>query len=176
MKTLYLLRHAKSSWKDESLTDFQRPLAPRGKRAAPAMGAFMAREGHVPDRILCSAARRALDTWDLVEEEMEEALGRELTAEIREDLYHASPESLLAILRDLPDSLTSVLMVGHNPTMEDLASALAGGGDEEALATMHRKYPTGALAILHLPVDRWGEIRQGRAHLHAFVRPRDLGD
>lgn len=174
MRTVYLLRHAKSSWDDPSLDDFDRPLAPRGMKAAPLMGRFMARQGYVPDRIICSAARRARDTWDMAEEEMEEALGRELSTEIREDLYGASPRNVLAMIQALPDSVESVLLVGHNPTMETLALGLAETGDEKELATMERKYPTAALAVLEFPTSSWSDVREGGGHLRAFVRPKDL--
>lgn len=170
MKTIYLLRHAKSSWDDASLSDFQRPLAPRGRKAAPRLGTYMAQHGLVPDRVLCSAARRAVETWQAVSE----ALGDQVEVQVREDLYHATPGSLLDAVRHLSPEVQSVLLIGHNPTFEDLALALAGSGEEEALEELDRKYPTGAMAILDFPVEDWNEVREGTGWLRAFVRPKDL--
>lgn len=170
MKTVCLLRHAKSSWEEPHLADFLRPLAPRGRKAAPRMGAYMARSGLVPDHVLCSAARRAVDTWSLVAP----FLGDNVVVETREDLYHASPEGIMAILGTLPASEESVLVVGHNPTFEELALALAGDGEEKALAALRRKYPTGALAVLEFSRGIWAGIHSGAGYLRRFVRPKDL--
>ena len=170
MKTVYLLRHAKSSWDQPHLTDSLRPLAPRGLKAAPRVGAYMARNSLIPDRVLCSTARRAVETWDFVSTHM----GSSIQVEIREDLDHASPESLLAILQELPDSEEAVLLVGHNPTFGELAFALAGSGREESLEELGRKYPTGGLAILDFPVVSWSELRVGKGFLRGFIHPRAL--
>lgn len=170
VKTLFLLRHAKSSWDDPYLSDSLRPLAPRGRKAAPRMGAYMAQKGFIPDRVLCSVARRAVETWDLVSEELKHTL----EVEIREDLYHATPENILSTLQGLPPYLKSVLLVGHNPTFEELALSLSGKGPKAPMSEMRRKYPTGALAIIDFHVDRWTDVRRGSGHLRDFVRPRDL--
>jgi len=97
-----------------------------------------------------------------------------IQVEVREDIYHASPGSLLSILQDLPDSEEAVLLVGHNPTFEDLAFALAGNGREESLEELGRKYPTGGLAILDFPVASWSEVREGEGFLRDFILPRAL--
>lgn len=170
MKTIYLLRHAKSSWDDPSLPDFHRPLAARGRKAAPRMGAFMARHGHLPDLVLCSAARRAVETWQAVSEVLDD----KVEVQVREDIYHASPGDLLDAVRHLSPEVESVLLIGHNPTFEDLALALAGSGEELALEELDRKYPTGAMAILDFPVEDWKDVREGTGWLRAFVRPKDL--
>ena len=170
VKTVYLLRHAKSSWDQPSLTDDQRPLAPRGIKAAPRVGAHMLREGFVPDRVLCSAARRAQETWELVSE----ALGSGSPVEVLSELYLASPSTLLTLIQGLADDEGSVLLVGHNPTFEDLALALAGTGEEGALDALESKYPTGALAVLEFRVRSWREVRPGIGFLRAFVRPKEL--
>ncbi len=170
MKTIYLLRHAKSSWNDASFPDLQRPLAPRGRKAAPRMGTHMTRHGLVPDRVLCSAARRAVETWQALALPLRD----ETPVEIREDLYHASPGTILEVLRELPAEVDSVLLIGHNPTLEELALALAGSGEQEALEDLERKYPTGAMAILDFPVQEWREVREGTGWLRAFIRPKDL--
>jgi phosphohistidine phosphatase len=134
------------------------------------MGAFMANAGLLPDRVLCSTARRAVETWDLVAEH----LGGSSEVELRDDLYHASAWSLLPILQGLPNSEDVVLLVGHNPTFEDLALTLAGAGAPECLTELNRKYPTGALAVIDFSVGRWQELRAGEGFLRDFVRPRTL--
>ena len=132
----------------------------------------MARAGLIPHRVLCSTARRATQTWDLVSEQ----LTHSIPVEIREDLYHASPGSLLKLLQELPETVETALLVGHNPTFEDLALSLVETGDEEALAQLERKYPTGALCVIDFPVKAWPDIAPATGHLRQFVRPRTLKD
>lgn len=181
MKTVLLLRHAKSSWDDPSLPDFQRPLAPRGRRAAPLMAEYLAEHGLVPDRVLCSAAQRAKETWEIIARALEEDLDPPLPeagpirVELRQDVYHASPRSLLDLLQGLDDAEAMVLLVGHNPTFEDLADILAGSGDLAGLDRMRRKFPTAALAVIDFPVGRWAQVQPAQGYLRAFVRPKDLG-
>lgn len=134
------------------------------------MGAYMGRAGILPDLVYCSTARRAKETWDLVSDQ----LGRPVESEARDDLYHASPRSLIQLIRDLPGFIDSILLVGHNPTFEDLALVLSGGGDEEGLREMAFKYPTGALAVIDFPVQAWNEVKAGEGVLRTFVKPRSL--
>jgi phosphohistidine phosphatase len=170
MKTLLLLRHAKSSWDQPELTDFQRPLAKRGRRAAPRVGTHMAETGMIPSLVLCSAARRARETWEL----LSETLDLDVPVEFREDIYHASPQSLLSLIRGVDDPAESLLLIGHNPAFEELAHVLADTGDPQSRAAMDRKFPTGALAVLDFPVGRWTDVGIGGGHLRKFVRPKDL--
>lgn len=171
MKTIYLLRHAKSDWGDPILDDFDRPLAARGRQAAPRIAAFMRAKGLVPDVVLCSAARRTLETWDYVAPE----LGDEIPVSIRRSLYHGSPGQLLAALRRLPDEVSSVLLVGHSPGIERLAMQFSGtGSDDKALHRLRGKFPTAALAVIAVDTDAWDDIGQGRGRLTHFVRPKDL--
>ena len=170
MKTLLLLRHAKSSWDEPFLSDHERPLAKRGRKAAPRMGMFMAETDLIPDLVLCSTARRAKETWNLASDH----LGDAYQVEILDGLYHASVRSLISMLREVPDSFEKVLMVGHNPTFEDLAMTLVGSGKGEAKREMERKFPTGALAVIDFPEGGWSEIEVGTGHLRDFVKPRSL--
>lgn len=172
MKTLLLLRHAKSSWDDPRLDDFDRPLNPRGRRAAPRMGRWMRDEGWLPERVLCSAARRAIETWKEVEAVLDpESLP---AVEVLRGLYLAEPERILELLGRHGGGAERVLVVGHNPGFHELARALAHGGDPAGLGELRRKFPTGALAILSFPVDGWGEVSTGSGRLERFVRPADL--
>lgn len=169
MKSVYLLRHAKSSWDDKSLADFDRPLADRGREAAPDMGRYMKSKDLVPDAVLVSGARRATETWDLVQPH----LGQPATR-IENNLYMAAPDIVFSWLRQLEDDIDSVLLIGHNPGFEELADRLTGDGKKKALKRMRRKYPTAGLAVLRFPADSWGEIEWGGAFLERFVRPKDL--
>jgi phosphohistidine phosphatase len=171
MKTVYLLRHAKSSWDHPDLPDHDRPLAPRGQKAAPHMAEYLRAEGLTPQRVLCSTATRARETWDAVGPGLASAAP---DIAYRRDVYDADDGDLLAILRGLPDAVDSVMVVGHNPTLEDLAHGLAGGGDAAALARMGEKYPTCALAELQFAAESWSELRRGAGRLVRFVRPKDL--
>jgi phosphohistidine phosphatase len=170
LKTLLLLRHAKSSWDEPFLSDHERPLARRGQKAAPLMGMFIAEAGLVPDLVLCSSARRAQETWNLASDH----IGGPYQVEILDDLYHASVGSLIAMLREVPDALNRVLMVGHNPTFEDLAMTLVGSGSGETERELGRKFPTGALAVIDFPDGGWPEIERGAGYLRDFVKPRSL--
>ncbi|MFO8172838.1 MAG: histidine phosphatase family protein [Longimicrobiales bacterium] len=170
MKTLYLLRHAKSSWEHDGLSDYDRPLAPRGLKAAPRMGRFMAREELIPHRTLCSGALRARETWELVAP----ALGEAVPTEFRPEIYHSSPSSLLELIHGLGKTDESALLVGHNPTFQQLSLSLAGSGDEGALRTIRAKFPTGALAVLDFPYHHWPEVAPGAGYLRMFVPPRSL--
>ncbi len=168
MRRVYLLRHAKSSWKDRSLADRDRPLAGRGKRAAKAVAGHIEAEGIRPDLVLCSSARRSRETLERVEV----GFGERVEARFEPGLYGASESELLARLRALPPEVDSVMIVGHNPGLEDLALALASKGAERARTA--EKYPTAALATIDLPADDWGAIEPGSGELVGYVRPRDL--
>jgi phosphohistidine phosphatase len=169
VKQLYLLRHAKSSWDDPALADHERPLAPRGRRAAARIAEHLRGEGIRPALILCSSSRRTRQTLEPVA-----AALPDVPTQVEADLYGAGEESLLARLRQLPDTADSVLLIGHNPGLQDLAVALAGAGDAETLARLRAKMPTAALATLAAPVARWRDLRPGGAELVAFVVPREL--
>ena len=145
MKTLLILRHAKSSWKDTSLADHDRPLNKRGKRDAPRMGKFLREQDLVPDRIISSTAKRARNTATAVAKACHCKDKVELTSEF----YHAGPGSYLAVLQSVPDDNHRVMVVGHNPGMEGLVTHLTG-----RMETMS----TAALAHVVLPIEKWAEL------------------
>lgn len=130
----------------------------------------MAETDLAPDLVLCSSARRAQETWKLASDQ----IGALCQVEILEDLYHASVQSLISLLQELPDTVDRVLMVGHNPTFEDLAMTLVGSGEGDAEREMERKFPTGALAVIEFPDGAWSEIERGTGHLRDFVKPSSL--
>ena len=169
MPTLMLLRHAKSSWAEAGLRDFDRPLAPRGKRAAPLMGRFLADHGIVPELILCSSTARARETLDLVLDE----LGGAPEVEFSETLYLASPREMLAELRALKADTQTVMLIGHNPGFHALALTLSNDGDEEDLTAMAQKFPTAALAVIEFD-GSWRDLAANTGTLRHFETPRGL--
>jgi phosphohistidine phosphatase len=168
MKRVYLLRHAKSSWKDRSLADRDRPLARRGRRAAKAMARHLEAERIRPDLVLCSPASRTRETL----ERIEGAFGDRVETTLDDALYAASEAELFARLEALPEAVGSVMLIGHNPGLEELALALASDGP--GLARLRGKYPTAALATIDLPATRWSEVRRGTGELVGYVQPADL--
>ncbi|MBI1774687.1 MAG: histidine phosphatase family protein [Proteobacteria bacterium] len=170
VKVLHLLRHAKSSWEEAGIEDHDRPLAERGRNAAEAMGRYLATAGIDPGLVLVSSALRTRATFELAAEELAE---RPKNRVLR-DLYLASSAELQARIRALDDALGSVMLIGHNPGMHDLARSLAGSGDAESLKRLNQKYPTGALASLEFPVARWRQVKSGGGRLARFVLPKEL--
>jgi phosphohistidine phosphatase len=166
VSTLYLLRHAKSSWDDPSLPDDERPLAPRGRRDGKRIAEHLRRLEIEPELVLCSSAARTRETLELVRP----ALGG-ATVLVEDELYAASSDQLLARVRQVPDAVASVLVIGHNPGLERLGLALASTGDE--LERLEEKFPTGALATLEL-ADGWSRAAPGGATLTAYVVPKQL--
>ena len=169
MKTLTLLRHAKSSWDDQVRRDFDRPLNAKGRRAAAAVGRHLAREGVSFDHLVASPAVRVVETLD----GFASGFGRLPDAHHDRRIYLAAASTLMEVVRELPASASAALLVGHNPGLEDLVLLLVprnGAGR----ADVERKYPTATVAELRLPVDDWAAVEPGGAELARFVRPRDL--
>jgi phosphohistidine phosphatase len=176
-KQLFVLRHAKSSWDDPGLDDHERPLAPRGQRAVKLLAAHMREHGIKPEQVLCSSARRTLETCEGVD------AGGEVVVE--PELYDASGGGVLERLRRVPETTQSVMLIGHNPALQVLLLCLTGAngdsgrlsdgdaGHDSMLAEIQRKFPTGALATLTFDCA-WNELSPGRAKLVDLVRPRDL--
>jgi phosphohistidine phosphatase len=169
MHRLFVLRHAKSSWDNAQLADHDRPLAPRGERAAEALAAHVATLDPPPALVLCSTARRAQDTLEPVRAR----LPAETDVLIEHELYGASAPELLDRLREVPEDTPSVLLVGHNPGVEDLVREVGRDGDPGLIGRVEAKFPTGALATLTFP-GPWKSLGSGPATLEAFVVPADL--
>ncbi len=170
MRHLILLRHAKSSWDDPSLDDFDRPLAPRGIEAAKRMGREIARRGWLPASVLVSPALRTRQTWELASAE----LPGTPTVEFRQPLYEATAATILAELTSVRKTTGTLLVIGHNPGMEDLARRLArDDSDPGALARLRAKFPTAALACFAFD-DAWKGLGPRSARLTDFLIPKDL--
>jgi phosphohistidine phosphatase len=167
--TLILFRHAKSSWTDSGLGDFDRPLSERGEKAASRMAAYIAEQDLVPDLVLCSAARRARDTLDLV---------LPWTPEPRIDLvkalYLAEVPTLLALVQDTPPETQKLMIIGHNPGLQNFALVLIGADAPEA-RPIARKFPTAAVAVIRFDIADWTAVRPGGGRLASFMTPKQLG-
>ncbi|RKK02225.1 histidine phosphatase family protein [Pseudoroseomonas wenyumeiae] len=173
MRQLILLRHAKSSWDDPAMPDHARPLNARGKRAAVVMAAVMRDLGLAPDAVLVSSARRTLQTLEALSPLLDSPI-----IEPMDDLYLAPWERMLQTLRGIPETVRSVLLIGHNPGMHDLALALAGHeamerGTAPGTKRLAGGYPTAALAEFAVATP-WAELAPGEARLIRFIAPNDL--
>ena len=162
MKTLLLLRHAKSSWDEPSLRDFDRPLAARGKRDAPRIGKALGERGPLPDLIISSPAARTRATIKAV------TASARLEAELRfeDTVYGASSAELMKLIRRLPGEKSCVMIVGHNPGLEDLVERLSGKSE---------RMPTAALACVEFQIESWEDVEDGEGKLAWLLTPKQVG-
>lgn len=167
-RRLVLLRHAKSDW-PPGVPDRERPLGQRGREEAPLAGRWLAAAGLVPDLAVVSSARRAQQTWNLASSQ----LPADVPTTLSDDYYGAGVDEALDLARALPQDVTTALLVGHNPTTESLALLLQdGSGVEVDVERMAGKFPTSAIAVLHLQVPSWSDLDASTARLMAFAVPR----
>ena len=171
MRRLILFRHAKSEW-PAGVPDHERPLGKRGRRTAPVMGAFLARDRLLPELALISTARRAIETWELAVAAMDEVI--QWKEEPR--LYDAPVNTLLDIVRKMPPDIRSLLLVGHNPGMETFAAGLIGDGPGPETMRLREKFPTAAVAVIDFDVDDWAKIDNGHGVLVRFETPKSVED
>ncbi len=170
MRTLSLLRHAKSDWESVDLSDVARPLNRRGRKAAPMMGKFMAAHNLLPDIVLCSNAARTCETLDL----LLPALECKPKIKYEDELYLAGAGTMLARLKAVKAKHQHVLMIGHNPGIHRLALGLCGGGAPDARFNLAQKFPTAALAVFSFEAKSWVQINQGDGHLDLYMVPKAL--
>lgn len=167
MKRLAVLRHAKSSWADAGMGDFDRPLNDRGRKAARQIGEEIRARGHTFDFILASPAARVRETLDGVGE-------LEGTVQFDPAIYHASAGQLLTLIRGLPGQAQLALLVGHNPGLEQLLGTIARDDSRGFRARIEGKYPTGALAIVDLDVEDWPDIEAECGEIAELILPKEL--
>jgi len=165
MKTLYLLRHAKSSWSFDELSDQERPLNDRGRDDAPAMGQALAKRRICPDLIISSPAVRALSTAVLVAREMQYPHDKIV---VEPGIYGTDVDGLVDIIHGLPDSADSVLLVGHNPTITETANALS--------PTSFNEMPTAAVVCLRFSCSTWEDVSKPNAEFYFYDYPRNVSD
>jgi len=164
MKTLLLLRHAKSSWKDSDIDDHERPLNKRGKKDAPKMGRLLNNEHLLPDLIISSSAKRCRKTT----EHVIHASGYRGETRISNELYEATADTLVDLFAKQPDEVTRLLLIGHNPGLEELLERLIG---------VYTPLTTAALCLIELPIETWSEINdETRGTLMKTWQPRELED
>lgn len=168
MITLYVLRHAKSDWSDGSLKDFDRPLNDRGRKAAKVIGKELRKRKIVPDLVLASPAVRANQTLKRVED------AASASFEVTEDerIYMAEPQSLIELIRAAPDDAKRLMIVGHNPGLQQLVLSLTKPGELRDEAA--EKFPTAALAKINFEAESWRDVAPGDGTLEILLRPRDL--
>ncbi|WP_245898251.1 SixA phosphatase family protein [Phreatobacter cathodiphilus] len=169
MRRLILFRHTKSDW-PAGMVDFERPLAPRGRRAAPLMGRMILDRGLVPDRVVVSPAARTVETWALASAGLVQLPPGEQDGRI----YEAPAYLLAAVIRETADEVGTLLLVGHNPGIESLCEEIVGGGPPDQRRRLSRKYPTGGLAVIDCAIDRWADLAPRCGTLVSFTVPRDL--
>lgn len=174
MKRLLLLRHAKTEPAAPGMEDHDRELMARGREDAPKLGRYIRKQGYAPDTIVASTARRTVQTVELASD----ALPETRRIDYLEALYLAEPEVILSIIRLAPDRSASLMVVGHNPGLEQVASLLAREPvkrkEKDRFDLIEEKFPTAALAVLDFDVPRWRDIAEAGGMLADFVRPRDL--
>ena len=167
LRRLVVLRHAKSAW-PEGVPDHQRPLAPRGRRDAPAAGIALAETDALPDLALCSTAVRARQTWELASAEW----GTPPPVRYEPSLYAADVPELLDAVHQVPSEVETLLLIGHNPGLEDLVLDLAGDSLDDALDEVRVKFPTSAIAVLAWHGSTWRDLAPGTALLTGVTVPR----
>jgi len=169
MRRVSLYRHAKSSWDDPTLEDFDRGLSKRGQKSAPAMGTYIGEQGLKPDLVLCSPAQRTRDTFALTFDDDD-------APDLRYDerLYHASSATMLDLLRHLPLEVQNVMILGHNPGLHALALDLFSQGESDAVEALCRKFPTCGLAVIDIELDDWRALGVGEGYLRLFMTPKLL--
>lgn len=175
MKILGLLRHAKSDWGDARARDFDRPLNKRGRKAAKVMGAHIREYGQRWDRILASPAARSAETIEVAAQGAGNHSSKGFSVNWDRRIYLASSATLIDVLRELDDRLTAVMLVGHNPGLEDLIFDLVpDDGSSPLRDVVEEKFPTATFAVLHLGIERWADLAENGASLVHLARPRDL--
>ncbi len=168
MRRLILLRHAKSAW-PAGLEDRDRPLNKRGREAAPLAGSYLRDENLLPDLALVSSAQRTRETFALIE------AATPCPARYEDRLYLAAPRTLLDAVRETAHDVRTLLVVGHNPGLHDLAVSLVGHGDRYAFARLREKMPTAAITVLDFAIDTWSEVEPKGARLDRYVTPNMFG-
>ncbi len=169
MLRLLLLRHAKAAW-PPGMLDLDRPLAPRGQVASATMGNYIKSEFLAPDLALVSPARRTQETWEIVHPIIGEVPSRHDGR-----IYEAPFARLLTVLQEVEPEVRTLMMIGHNPGFEDLASFLIGEGDMEGILRLGSKYPTAGLAVIDFSVETWAEVTRKSGRLERFATPKSIG-
>lgn len=172
MRKLTIIRHAKSSWKDFGASDFDRKLNKRGRKDAPAMGAYMASSSINPDLILCSAALRTKETLEL----LKESAGFSSEIQILEQLYLIGKPQLIKLLSKSSDDYNHICVIAHNPGLHELVLSLTADASPEIQAEINRNFPTSAMAHFELAINHWSELPDKKGSIKLYMTPGLLPD
>ena len=170
MLRLMLLRHAKSNWSSSGMQDTARPLTERGEATARLMGGYMARHSLIPERLLCSPARRTRETWA----EISAQWPADTDVVFDERLYAATAQIVFSVIRAQNDAVRTLLVVGHNPGLQETAELLIAAGDVELRERLREKFPTAALAVIDFATDKWERLHDRSGRLYRYVTPRSI--
>jgi phosphohistidine phosphatase len=170
MRRLLLLRHSKSERPAFGLDDLERPLNPRGRKDAPKIGAYMVRHHLIPDRAIVSPAARTRETWSLIAS----AMPTPPTPVFDQRIYEAAPQAILDVIKECGPATPTLLIVGHNPGLQELAALLIASGDVDARQRLNEKFPTTGLAVINFALDDWAALHPHAGRLDHFVTPRFL--
>lgn len=170
MRRLILLRHGKAERSEPGMPDADRVLIERGRKDAARIGAYMASHALVPDRVVTSPAARTRETW----KSAATAFRPEPGAIMSEQLYDATPHAIFAVIKDTPPAVHTLLVVGHNPSLHEVAQMLIATGDIEARERLGEKLPTCGLVIIDFAIDSWGKLHPQSGRLERFVSPKTL--
>ncbi len=170
MARLLLLRHAKSSWDDAGLSDFDRPLNLRGRAAAPLMGRHMADHALIPDRVLCSSSRRTRDTFAAILPWMR----GDFETQFLRQIYECPGGTYAPVIRRHGGAARTLMLIGHNPVIQDTALSLIGRGNPDLTGAIGAKYPTAGLAVIDFDGEDWSALEPQSGRIVAFFRPREL--
>jgi phosphohistidine phosphatase len=170
MRRLLLLRHAKAERSRPGERDHDRRLAERGRSDAPKLGAYMAKHGYLPDCVVVSTSARTRETWSLAAE----ALPGKPKVVFEERVYESTPRALLQVIRETGPRIHTLLMIGHNPSIQELAVQLIATGDVETRQRLQEGFPTSGLAIIEFALDRWDRVHAQAGRLEHFITPRSI--
>lgn len=171
MKHLLLMRHAKSSWSEQGMDDFDRPLNERGHMTGDEMSIYLAKCYPLPDQIICSNAQRTRETLG----HLLKAYRHPMTVALSRAIYEASYASIMQLIHDVDETVQTLMVVGHNPGIEEMAFALCRDGEAKAFERLNSKYPTAACAHLTIDVAKWSDLTRGSAFLKDFISPKTIG-
>ena len=170
MRRLLLLRHAKAERSEPGTKDLARVLIDRGRKDAAKIGTYMSAHALVPDRVVLSPAARTQETWKYAAA----AFNPAPAATSSERIYDATPHSILAVIKDIPASAHTLLVIGHNPGLHKLALMLIAAGDVDARERLREKLPTSGLIIIDFAFDNWNKLHPQSGRLERFVSPKTL--
>ena len=170
MRRLLLLRHAKAERSRPGERDHERILAARGRNDAPRLGAYMVRHAFTPDLVVVSTSTRTRETWELAATAFEDVP----PVQYDERIYEASPQAILKVIKETGPQVGTLLVVGHNPGLQELATLLVAVGDSDALLRLKEEFPTASLALINFMVEDWSRLHPHAGRLEHFVTPDTL--